>query len=182
VGSFIDLTGKQFGRLTVINRTNKTSYGSIIWFCQCDCGSIVEINGASLRYNRTRSCGCLVVESNKAHALPQAARNKVWRMYKQSAHNRCLEFELTAQQFDDLIVGSCYYCGISPAYCSISFAGNKFLHNGIDRLDSSFGYIYSNCVSCCRPCNLMKRATSLTDFLERISIIYQHTRTLPWKI
>ena len=35
-----DLIGKKFGKLTVIDYTNKVSSGgSAIWKCQCDCGN-----------------------------------------------------------------------------------------------------------------------------------------------
>jgi hypothetical protein len=36
-----DLTGKKFGKLTVLEATNdKTSDGRRIWKCQCECGNI----------------------------------------------------------------------------------------------------------------------------------------------
>lgn len=58
VGGFIDLTGQKFGRLTVIGRgiTNKNK--KICWMCECECGNIVEIIGASLQNGTTKSCGC----------------------------------------------------------------------------------------------------------------------------
>jgi len=59
MGSFIDLTGKKFNRLTVINRdlsvpTAKGAY----WICKCDCGTIVSVCGRFLRSGETKSCGC----------------------------------------------------------------------------------------------------------------------------
>lgn len=62
----IDLTGKKFGRLTVVERfgTEFSHNGSVfpIWTCQCDCGNIVVVRGASLRKGLTRSCGCYHAE------------------------------------------------------------------------------------------------------------------------
>ena len=39
---FKDLTGKQFGRLTVLSLAGRRN-GSTIWECNCSCGKIVEI-------------------------------------------------------------------------------------------------------------------------------------------
>ena len=39
MGKFIDLTGKRYGRLTVIEKTDQRANGSVVWRCQCDCGN-----------------------------------------------------------------------------------------------------------------------------------------------
>lgn len=53
----IDLTGKRFGRLLVIERCFSKSK-DIYWFCRCDCGNTLDVSGISLREGRTKSCGC----------------------------------------------------------------------------------------------------------------------------
>lgn len=62
----IDLTGKKFGRLTVIDRSeNDYIYKGKIyprWNCICDCGNIVEVMGDELRSGNTKSCGCYASE------------------------------------------------------------------------------------------------------------------------
>ena len=59
--STIDLTGRRFGRLTVLEqhlyRSSKDS--SVFWLCRCDCGVETVVNGRSLRTGNTQSCGCL---------------------------------------------------------------------------------------------------------------------------
>ena len=54
----IDLTGKTFGKLTVLSRAENDKYGKAQWLCQCQCGNQKIINGASLRKGLTQSCGC----------------------------------------------------------------------------------------------------------------------------
>ena len=55
-----DITNQKFGKLIVLYKTNKrTSDGSIIWHCKCDCGNECDINGHSLRSGHTQSCGCM---------------------------------------------------------------------------------------------------------------------------
>ena len=57
--SLIDLTNQKFGKLTVLKRSDKNDNNQVWWQCTCDCGNIIEITSASLRNNRTGSCGCL---------------------------------------------------------------------------------------------------------------------------
>lgn len=66
MGAKIDLKGQRFGRLIVLEETNKRSNGSVMWKCKCDCGNECEISSISLRKGRTRSCGCLKKESDRS--------------------------------------------------------------------------------------------------------------------
>lgn len=52
----IDLTGRQFGRWTVIAiaSTSPTK-----WHCACSCGAKKDVNGNGLVRGLTKSCGCL---------------------------------------------------------------------------------------------------------------------------
>jgi hypothetical protein len=56
---FIDLTGKKFGRLTVISRSEKNNYNRPMWLCRCECGKEATVGGQPLRHGFTKSCGCL---------------------------------------------------------------------------------------------------------------------------
>lgn len=55
----IDLTGKKFGKLTVINDSGERQNESIMWLCKCECGTIKKVNGSFLKSGRTYSCGCV---------------------------------------------------------------------------------------------------------------------------
>lgn len=50
-----DLTGKRFGKLTVLARDKNSPK----WECQCDCGNIIIVNTNHLNTGHTQSCGCL---------------------------------------------------------------------------------------------------------------------------
>lgn len=56
----IDLTGKKFGKLTVLKRIKIQDEKEPHWLCKCDCGNEKIIRGQDLRYGNTKSCGCLV--------------------------------------------------------------------------------------------------------------------------
>ena len=56
----INLLGKTFGKLTVINRAeNNVDYDGAFWECQCECGNKIITSGKRLMYDHTTSCGCL---------------------------------------------------------------------------------------------------------------------------
>lgn len=53
----LELTGKKFGRWTVIKRVQSRCHKSY-WLCQCECGVEREVIGKSLSSGKSRSCGC----------------------------------------------------------------------------------------------------------------------------
>lgn len=56
---FIDLTGKTFGKLTVIKKMDDKVGNHIMWLCKCDCGNVKTIRGSSLTSGESKSCGCV---------------------------------------------------------------------------------------------------------------------------
>lgn len=60
-----DLTGQDFGYLSVLYKTHPNENGEMLWMCRCKCGNIVEVNGCRLRNGLTRSCGCYQKEQNR---------------------------------------------------------------------------------------------------------------------
>lgn len=73
----IDLTGQQFGRLTVIQRAGRKCSPSGAcqrrWRCRCECGRTVTLRGDHLRRGATTSCGCLRRERGRT-AITTAAK------------------------------------------------------------------------------------------------------------
>jgi hypothetical protein len=55
-----DLTGRVFGRLTVIEREASAHHARPVWKCSCDCGNTAIVIGYGLTRGDTLSCGCLV--------------------------------------------------------------------------------------------------------------------------
>jgi hypothetical protein len=54
----IDLTGKRFGKLTVIKQDLSKIGGAAYWICKCDCGKTKSIRGDGLRNGTVINCGC----------------------------------------------------------------------------------------------------------------------------
>ena len=74
----IDLTGKVFGRLTVLRLDTKTAkYGEPYCICECSCGNIKSIIRGSLSKGLVRSCGCLSTETKRRLTI---IRNESYRL------------------------------------------------------------------------------------------------------
>lgn len=62
MADLIDLTGKRYGKLTVISRAPNYRNGTTVitaWNCHCDCGNDAVVLRNNLKSGATRSCGCL---------------------------------------------------------------------------------------------------------------------------
>ena len=58
----IDMIGKRFGRLTVIEEYGRQDR-QVMWKCKCDCGKETVARGYALRHGAIQSCGCLQLET-----------------------------------------------------------------------------------------------------------------------
>lgn len=54
----IDLRGKRFSHLVVVDVCGKTSKGAFIWRCRCDCGGESMTTSTKLKAGHIISCGC----------------------------------------------------------------------------------------------------------------------------
>lgn len=120
----LDLDGQRFGRLVATNQLrpcgpNGTQRQRL---CHCDCGNETWLNTTNLTTGHTKSCGCWLGDFK---SLPSglAARNEVYNNYKADAKRRGLEWLLTDEIFDYIVIQSCHYCGLEPS--------NKKLHIGM---------------------------------------------------
>ena len=58
IGKFVDLTGQKFGRLTVIEISERKKK-HLYWLCKCECGNVKSVAGSGLKSGKIKSCGCL---------------------------------------------------------------------------------------------------------------------------
>lgn len=63
-----NLTGKKYGRLTVIRKSETYKKGRVKWYCICECGNHCDVQGRFLISGGTKSCGCLAREMAKVFA------------------------------------------------------------------------------------------------------------------
>lgn len=61
----VDLTGKKYGRLTVVGPASSRLGPHRRWECVCRCGRKSTVSGAHLRSGNTTSCGCRKRETQR---------------------------------------------------------------------------------------------------------------------
>ena len=98
MSKFIDLTGKKFGRLTVLRLDHrKKRYDKrgicravdIYWLCQCECGNTCVVQGNNLRSGHSQSCGCINKQGfNFSHRLSNTKLYSVYCGIKNRCYNK----------------------------------------------------------------------------------------------
>lgn len=151
----VDLTGKRFGRLLVINRSPRIDHGKgrVRWICQCDCGKFVDIMSCQLtsKLRGTKSCGCLkteaVIARNTTHGLFSVATIEaaIWQNIKQ----RCCNpnnpgFCRYGEKGIDICKG--WESSFESFYFDVG--ARPFKTASIDRSDNSQGYHCGKCEQC----------------------------------
>lgn len=87
------MIGQRVGRLTVISQAGFNLRGLATWNCVCDCGKETVVSGAHLRNTRrkTRSCGCLVADTNsvvnRRHGMDNSPTYRAWHAMKTRCTN-----------------------------------------------------------------------------------------------
>jgi hypothetical protein len=184
-----DLTGKRYGKLTVIKLDHRSRFKSnnVVskWLCRCDCGNEIVTLGGSLKSNRTqstKSCGCIRLKNE----LGVRPFRQLLSRYKKQAKDRNLIWKLTENEFQKLTKQNCHYCGVDPSQITKTVYGktkfkehhdkNNYIYNGIDRIDSNLGYVLNNCVACCGTCNVAKNDLPYIEFKNWIKRIIEFNK------
>lgn len=161
---FKDLTGKQFGRLTVKALTRK--YNNVYWICECSCGNeaIVSSRNLGRKLKPTNSCGCIASEwlskntPTLKHGLSRTREHSIWRGMIDRCHNQknssysyygAKGIEVFAEWRDDFMA---FYnhIGARPS--------NK---HEVDRIDNLKGYEPNNVRWVLRRENILNRELTL---------------------
>jgi len=75
-----DLTGKVFGRLTVLRKADgRSGNNSFLWECKCSCGNAdaVVVPTDRLKSGETQSCGCLHIDTAAARTADMRAKTHI---------------------------------------------------------------------------------------------------------
>ena len=142
-----DLTGKVFGRLSVVSRAENLGK-HVLWNCVCECGNRVSSSSTHLSTGHTKSCGCLAAEllekrnrTAGTHRMWKTVEWNAWHSMKQRCslvtHKKyalyggrgivvCQEWAASFQAFFD-------HVGTKPV--------GKY---SLDRIDTNKGYVPGN--------------------------------------
>ena len=157
------------------------------WFkCQCKCGKTFHRAGShivdGIRRNSCQSCGCQrprITSERTRLSGDEANFRSLLSSYKKAARKRKHEWNIDEDFFRSITKGRCFFCGKEPfATHAVSTAGDPYIYNGIDRVDSSVGYEEQNCVSCCWGCNRMKGMMSVVEFIQKVRELAAYNEVL----
>ena len=90
---FVDESGKTYGRLSVLGLSPEQWGKHKRWLCRCECGTLCIVAGGQLRKGKTRSCGCLNLESLQSRATHGKCVGghrrvyRIWNAMRQRCHN-----------------------------------------------------------------------------------------------
>ena len=141
----IDLTGKRFGRLTVLSLSYKKNHHHY-WDCQCDCGNKKDVSGQQLKRGHTKSCGCYNKEclSNRAlHGMSRKRLHNIWCGMKARCYNKNTK---TYDKYGGRGISVCAeWMKDAKAFCKWAFANGYDDTKSIDRIDVNGDYSPKNC-------------------------------------
>jgi hypothetical protein len=170
------LITKKFGCQTLLSLAiAKDSKRNRVYFnCICDCGwkSILRLDYLKNIPKKCRFCNIDFYSLNLDPLKEASAFNEIFGHYRGGAKARGLEFSLTKSDFKNITSKNCDYCNCKPALRLSRNGKSSYVCNGVDRIDSTKGYVLDNCVPCCTKCNLMKLDLSLEEFKAHIDLLY----------
>ena len=146
------LTGKTFGRLLVLNKTERTVGCSrfYYWLCRCECGVEKEISYSSLVNGLTKSCGCLkreVSSQDRKHGYAKFKNKKPEYFAWQNMKDRC--YNIKSPVYKDYGGRGIFVCEkwLNSFVSFISDMGEKpTTKHSLERVDNNKGYSPSNCI------------------------------------
>jgi len=147
--SFIDRTGKRYGRLVVLRLFKiriREKGKSSLWLCLCDCGKKTKVSGGHLNSGHTQSCGCYgkdqTKKANRKHGMSRTRLFYVWATMK----NRCFNKNVSSfPNYGGRGIGICveWYSSFEKFYADMGNPPTS--EHSIDRINNDGHYTPSNC-------------------------------------
>jgi hypothetical protein len=184
VYNFIDITGKTFGKWTVLQRdlTRKTKPNdqNVYWLCRCQCGTEKSVNGMTMKSGRSTQCRRCWEQGHK-HNL----NARVWGRILRNAKLREIPVDLGKVKeaktflYDLLHVKQNNCCALSglPIRIADTIKGDmnrKETTASLDRIDSTKGYTRNNVQWVHKNVNKMKVDLDQSTFIKLCRAVALH--------
>lgn len=183
----IDMVEKRFGKLVIISQAQNDINNNIRWNCKCDCGETKVIQGAPLRHNRVKSCGCLTAESARKRATGRIKSKHIsWKGYgdisgehftkvKYNAIKRNIPFDVTIKDMWTQFLKQNRICALSGIPLQFNSRQGMFDGNAsLDRIDSSKGYTIDNIQWIDKNLQHVKGNMLEIDLFKWVKLIYDY--------
>ena len=180
----IEMTGKTFGRLTVLRMAQKTALHRR-WVCKCACGKEHTVLGTKLRSGESKSCGCGKAELLSASSLKHGhATRGVTATYRtwSGMISRCTNPVMSNyKNYGGRGITVCDRWRSFENFCADM--GERPDGMSIERLDGNKGYEPDNCVWATKAIQSRNRRNSrklemdgvtknITDWAKEYGIAY----------
>lgn len=161
-----DLTGKKFGRGTVICRHDMQWFGNKklrripVWTVLCDCGNTYYSNSEVLKKNAASSCGC----GNKKFCsqFKPTTESIIWRHMKYNGKKHKHREVLVEREYVfSLLKTQNYKCALSGLPISIEEGSAS-----LDRINNDIPYTKDNIQWVHRTINFMKGSLEQQSFID----------------
>lgn len=139
VPAFLNLIGRTFTRWTVIERAPNVGR-HVHWLCRCDCGNTGMISSTNLVEGKSRSCGCLQLDTVTTHNMIDTPEYATWI----SMRSRC--YTKTNASYPGYGARGIKVCARWQSFENfLADMGNRPEGHTLDRIDPNGDYSPENC-------------------------------------
>jgi len=136
-----DMLGLQFSRWTVIAFDEKRG-NQKYWLCRCSCGKEKSVCGKNLRRGHSQSCGCVLLEFNKARISPLRTLHPAEYNVFQSLKQRCRDPKTPAFKYYGGRGIKCEFTSFADFFAEVGVRPTK--RHSIERIDNDGNYASGN--------------------------------------
>ena len=173
-----DLTGKIFGRLTVLSLSEISRNGHYRYSVRCECGTEKTVLGTHLISGKTKSCGCLTYRNPRHWKGSGTVSLTYFNSLKRGANGgkgrKPIPFEVTIDELawllDEKQKGKCALSGVEISVRQKTAS--------VDRINSEEGYIIDNIQWLHKDINMMKRHYTVEYFTELCLKVVQNAKNI----
>ena len=176
-----DLTGKSFGRWTVVSKGDDYVYPinnkhSPRYNCTCVCGYTGLVHASHLKNGTSTSCGCFNVEKSSTHGLSNTREYSSWYNMMQRCYSPSKK---DAKYYKDRgITVSQEWHDFLTFYEDMGNCPDGF---EIERLDNNIGYSLENCIWADQQTQSQNRRTYSNNTSGRTGVTWEE-RLMKWRV
>jgi hypothetical protein len=178
----IDLSGKKFGKLTLLKRVGFSRQDKARYECLCDCGNQFVSYAFTITKGKKTSCGCENIQRTGSAAHNWKGCGEIsgsfWARIKLGAEVREIEFNISIEEAWEQFLKQdkkCVFTGQVLVFSARTQGGCDGTAS-LDRINSLKGYITGNIQWVHKWINIMKSDFTSEEFIEMCEKVVKHAR------